>query len=50
MSVTLRNPYTLKGTSHMSNYKKSLSSMYTKKTIWDYLTKQRVSLLRKMKK
>jgi len=50
MSATIRNPYILKGNAHLSNYQKALSSTYTKKGIWEYLTKQRASLLKKMKK
>jgi len=50
MSVTLRNPTILKGNAHMSNYQKSLATTYAKKSIWEYLTKQRESLIKKMKK
>jgi len=50
MPETLRNPYILRGNAHISNYKKSLSTTYDKKSIWEYLSKQRALLMKKMKK
>jgi hypothetical protein len=50
MATTLKSPLILKGNAHISNYKKSLSTTYSKKGIWMYLSKQRALLLKKMKK
>ena len=49
MSATLTNQYSLNGHSHLSNYKRALSSLFDKKKTWNYLNEQREAALKRKK-
>ena len=48
MTATLNNN-NLTGHSHISNYKRALSSLFDKKKTWSYLNEQRESALKRKK-
>lgn len=48
MTATL-NHNNINGYSHMSNYKRTLSSLFDKKKTWNYLNEQRKAALQRKK-
>lgn len=49
MTATLHTNHNLNGYSHISNYKKTLMSMFDKKKTWKYLNEQREAAVKRKK-